>query len=248
MPHFKNRILAALNPTDLEDIRPHLRVVGLNHGQILADSHQRIRTVYFPHGGILSCVVETETGWGIETAMIGVDGVFGAAQAMDHGVSLNKVLVQLPTQATVVDASVVRDLASSSPEFRELIARYEHFTFAQAQQSCVCNALHNVEQRMCKWLVRMHDLVGTELPITQEFLAQMMGVRRTSVTTVASQMQSKGMISYRRGKMSILDIDLVRKNGCECADAIREHHHQMFGTIAAVGGRSRSDTEPRVEY
>jgi len=186
--------------------------------------------VYFPHGGILSCVVEAETGWGIETGMIGYDGIFGAGQAIDHGVSLNKVVVQIAGPASVVSGKAISDLAGTSAGFRDLVARFEHFMLAQSQQSATCNAVHNVEQRMCEWLVRMYDLAGAELPLTQEFLAQMMGVRRTSVTVVAGEMQKKGMISYHRGKLRILDIDLICKNGCECAETARQHYDRMFGT------------------
>jgi CRP-like cAMP-binding protein len=231
MPHSKNRILARVNTVDLKDLEPHLRLVQLQHGRILADARQRIHNVYFPHEGILSSVVELKTGWGIETGMIGNDGVFGGAQAIGHRMSLNQVMVQVPGWATVVNADVIRDVADASPDFRGLLVKYEQFFLAQVQQTTACNALHSVEQRMCKWLVRMYDLVGTDLPLTQEFLAQMMGVRRPSVTGVAIQMQNEGLISYRRGKVQILNIDLIQKRGCECPHTVREHYVEMFGSV-----------------
>jgi CRP-like cAMP-binding protein len=209
-------------------LEPHLRLVELEHGRILADSRERIHEVYFPHGGILSSVVELKTGWAIETGMIGNDGVFGGAQAIDNRMSLNKVMVQVPGWATVVAADVVRDVADSSPDFRGLLVKYEQFFLAQAQQTSACNALHSVQERMCKWLVRMYDLAGTDLPLTQEFLAQMMGVQRTSVTGVAIQMQTEGLISYRRGNVRILDIDLIQRRGCECPETVRQHYGEMF--------------------
>jgi CRP-like cAMP-binding protein len=233
MPHLSNRILARLNHTDLHGLQPHFRVVRLQHEQILADSRSLIDTVYFPHGGILSFVVELKSGRGIETGMIGVDGVFGAAQAIDHKISVNKVMVQVPGLATIVDARIIKDLAGSSIDFRTLIVCYEQFFLAQVQQTAACNALHTVEQRMCKWLVRMYDLVGTELPLTQEFLAQMMGVRRTSVTEIAVKMQSDGLISYSRGKVHIKNIGLVQTRSCECPETVREHYAEMFGGIAS---------------
>jgi hypothetical protein len=199
--------------------------------------------VYFPHGGILSSVVELKTGWAIETGMIGNDGVFGAAQAIDHRISLNKVMVQVPGWATVVDADVVRDVADSSANFRGLLVKYEQFFLAQAQQTGACNALHSVQERMCKWLVRMYDLAGTDLPLTQEFLAQMMGVQRTSVTGVAIQMQSEGMISYRRGNVHILDIDLIQRRGCECPETVRQHYGEMFGDLGDRPPCTRSALE-----
>ena len=116
MPHLKNRILARASPVDLEDFRQHLRLVELEHGRVIAESRQRVNQVYFPHEGILSCVVEMENGVAIESGMIGNDGVFGAAQALDHKLSLHKVIVQVPGFATVVDADRLRDLTQSSPE------------------------------------------------------------------------------------------------------------------------------------
>jgi len=161
--------------------------------------------------------------------MIGKDGVFGAMQAIDERLSLNKVIVQVPAQASVVDAATVRNIANSSPDFRGLIVKYEQFLLGQVQQTAACNALHNIEARTCKWLVRMYDLVGTDLPLTHDFLAQMMGVQRTSVSTVAGQLQAEGLIEYRRGRVRICNIEAVQLRACECADAVREQYDEVFG-------------------
>jgi len=238
MPHSKNRILARASPVDLEDLRPHLRLVELQHGRVLAESRQRVDQVYFPHAGILSCVVELEDGAAIESGMIGNDGVFGAAQALDDRLSLHKVMVQVPGRATVVDAKHLKAVTQSSPELLALLIKYDQFFLGQVQQTTACNALHSVEQRMCKWLVRMYDLVGTELPLTQEFLAQMMGVRRTSVTVVASQLQKEGLIFYRRGKINIVSMERVQQRACECHTTVRELYVEMFGSVEGVRGRS----------
>jgi CRP-like cAMP-binding protein len=195
VPHSKNRILSRISPADLRALQPHLRLVELEHGRVIAESRQRVHQVYFPHGGILSCIVELKSGFAIETGMIGNDGVFGAIQAIDDRLSLNKVLVQVPGRSSVVDAAVVKRLADSSPDFRRLIIKYEQFTLGQVQQTTACNALHSVEERTCTWLVRMYDLAGKDLPLTQEFLAQMMGVQRTSVSGVASRLQEEGLIT-----------------------------------------------------
>jgi CRP-like cAMP-binding protein len=234
MVHLKNRILARASPVDFENLRPHLRIVELKHGRVIAESRQRIDQVYFPHAGILSCVVELENGWSIESGMIGYDGVFGAGPALDHKLSLHKVVVQVAGSATVVEADPLKALAQSSPALLALLMKYELFFAGQVQQTSACNALHSIEQRMCKWLVRMHDLVGTDLPLTQEFVAQMMGVRRPSVTGVASQLQKEGLISYNRGKIHILSIDLVQKRACECHQSVREIYAEMFGSIESI--------------
>jgi CRP-like cAMP-binding protein len=229
IPHSKNNVLSSVSPVDFEDLRPHLRFVELQHGRLIAQSRERVRQVYFPHSGILSCVVDLDGGASIETGMIGNDGVFGAGLALDSKVSLHKVMVQVPGSATVVDAEHLKAVALSSPDFLALLLKYDQFFLGQVQQTTACNALHSVEQRTCKWLVRMHDLVGDELPLTQEFLAQMMGVRRTSVTGVATQLQKEGLISYRRGKIQILSMDLVERRACECHSAVREQYVELFG-------------------
>jgi len=163
--------------------------------------------------------------------MIGDDGVFGAMQAIDGRLSLNKVIVQVPSRASVIDAAAVRHLANASPDLRSLIVKYEQFLMGQVQQTTACNALHSVEARTCKWLVRMYDLAGNDLPLTQEFLAQMMGVQRTSVSGVAIRLQDEGLIEYHRGKVRIVNIDALQGRACECHEAVREHYLAMFGKV-----------------
>jgi CRP-like cAMP-binding protein len=234
MPHSDNRILSRASPVDFKDLRSQLRVVNLKQGTVIAESRSRVSQVYFPHSGILSCVVELENGWSIESGMIGKDGVFGAGQAIDNKLSLHKVVVQVPGTASVVSADHLKAVAQSSPDFLTLLIKYEQFFLGQVQQNTACNALHTVKQRMCKWLLRMYDLVGTQLPLTQEFMAQMMGVQRTSVNGVAKQLQSEGLISYRRGHVTIVDIDLVERRACECYRTIRELDTAEFGPEASL--------------
>jgi|SRR3954467_4040743 CRP-like cAMP-binding protein len=232
MPH-PNRILSRASRVDLEDLKPQLRVVELKQGQVLAESRSRMSQVYFPHSGVLSCVVELENGWAIESGMIGKDGVFGAGQALDNKTSLHRVVVQVPGIASLVCGDHLKAVAQSSPDFLSLLIKYEQFFTGQVQQTTACNAMHTVEQRMCKWLVRMYDLVGTHLPLTQEFMGQMMGVQRTSVNGVAKQLQSEGLISYHRGHVTIMNIDLVERRACECPQTLRELDLAEFGEEGA---------------
>jgi CRP-like cAMP-binding protein len=228
VPDRKNFLLNRLEPALLAELQPHLSVVQLHHSQVLAESHQRIEKVYFPHSGIISCVVELVGGGAIETGMIGNDGVFGASQALDDKVSLNHVVMQVAGVASVISSDDIRAAADHLPAFRGLLVKYEQFFLSQVQQTAACNAAHAVQARTCKWLLRMHDLVGTELVLTQEFLAQMMGVRRTSVTQVAGDLQRAGMITYTRGRIHILDLERVRAWACECDSDIRSHYRRIF--------------------
>ena len=202
--------------------------VEIRHQEVLAETHQRIEKVYFPHSGIISCVVELVGGGAIETGMIGNDGEFGASQALDDKVSLNHVVMQVTGKASVISSDRIRVVANELPAFRGLLIKYEQFFVSQVQQTAACNAVHSIQARTCKWLLRMHELAGPDLELTQEFLAQMMGVRRTSVTEVAGDLQKSGMITYRRGHIHIVDLEQVRAWACECDGDIRSHYRRIF--------------------
>jgi CRP-like cAMP-binding protein len=230
LPHRNNFLLNRLEPAVLAEIVPYLSFVELRHQEVLAETHQRIEKVYFPHSGIISCVVELVGGGAIETGMIGHDGEFGASQALDDKVSLNHVVIQITGMASVISSDRIRIIADELPGFRGLLVKYEQFFVSQVQQTAACNAVHSIQARTCKWLLRMHDLAGPDLELTQEFLAQMMGVRRTSVTEVAGDLQKAGMITYRRGHIHIVDLEQVRAWACECDSDIRSHYRRIFQT------------------
>jgi CRP-like cAMP-binding protein len=223
-----NFLLSSLSPASFAALSPHLAVIKLEHKQVLAESHETLRRVYFPHSGILSAVVDTIGGGAIETGMIGKDGVFGAAQALDRKVSLNRVVVQVEGEASVIDGVKLREIAVATPEILEMLIRYDQFFLAQVQQTAACNGLHTVRQRFGRWLLRMEGLVGPDFTLTQEFLAQMMGVRRTSVTDVAKELQASGLIIYRRGHVRIIDLERLRGWACECEADLADHHRRLF--------------------
>ena len=142
--------------------------------------------------------------------------------------SLNHVVMQVPGDASVISSDQLRVVADEVPVFRGLLVKYQQFFLAQVQQTAACNALHVVQARTCKWLLRMHELIGDDLPLTQDFLATMMGVDRTTVTEVAMELQKAGMISYARGRIRIKDVDLIRERACECDGDVRSHYRRIF--------------------
>jgi CRP-like cAMP-binding protein len=237
MPYRANFLLNCLDPDVLNRLEQHLSVVELRHGEVLAETHQRVEQVYFPHSGIISCVVELRGGGAIETGMIGKDGAFGAAQALDDKLSLNHVVIQVSGQSSIISSDHIRALADELSGFRKLLVKYELFFLAQVQQTAACNAVHSVQARTCKWFLRMHELAGPDLDLTQEFLAQMMGVRRTSVTAVASELQKAGMINYSRGRIRILDIEQIRSWACECDHDVRWHYDRIFNSSERIDPR-----------
>jgi CRP-like cAMP-binding protein len=227
--HTSNQMLAALTATDGDALLPHLKVIELPQETVLFDAGDTIKAVYFPHVGIVSLVVDLTSGDMIEAAMVGKDGVVGGSAALNGDLSLNKAVVQLTGRASVVDVDHVRSLADRSMQFRTALMRHEQFVMAQAQQSAACNATHAVEARIARWLLRCRDLAGSDdIALTQEFLAEMMGVRRTSVSLVANTLQQAGLIKYRRGHIRILDVEGLQDAACECYETVRAHAGRLL--------------------
>ena len=162
--------------------------------------------------------------------MIGRDGVIGASSALDDGhVAMSRAIVQLGGSALACGAGVFKQAILRSPTLLAKIVRHEQATFAQAQQSAACIASHNIESRLARWLLRARDLADSDiLPFTQEYLADMLGVRRTSVSVVAHTLQQAGMIHYRRGKIQITDLDALQQTACECYAAVKDQYHALF--------------------
>ena len=229
MSKSPNRLLASLPSGVYSALTPHLKIVELKFGDVVAEAGSAIRQVYFPYSGVISLVVELDVGSMIETAMVGHDGVLNAAPALDGKVSLNKGIVQMAGSAGTIEANRLRQLANEFEPLRSLLIRHEQVLFAQSQQSAACNASHTVEARMCRWLLHMRDFAGSDdLMLTQEFLAQMLGVRRPSVSIVASPLQKAGLIKYSRGRIRVLDVKGLKKEACECYDTVKAHYDRLL--------------------
>jgi CRP-like cAMP-binding protein len=177
--------------------------------------------VYFPHSGIVSLVVELASGETIESAMIGRESLVGASSGLNGQVSVCKAIVQIAGAASALASKRLRALSDSSITARAALFRHEQIILVQAQQSAACNATHTVEARLARWLLRSRDLQGSDdLPFTQEFIAEMMGVRRTSVSVVANTLQQAGLVRYSRGHIRILNLEGLRATACECYETV----------------------------
>jgi CRP-like cAMP-binding protein len=224
-----NHFLQSISPGDFELLRPHLRSVKLPLAEILFDQGDIIKHVYFPVGGVVSFVVPLADGQQIEAGMIGKDGVVGTPAALDGAKSLNRAIVQVADEALMIDLAHVKAAVAASPSLRVKFYQHDQMILAQAQQSAACNAVHEIEARLCRWILRTRDLVESDrLNLTQEFLAQMLGVRRTSVTLAARHLQAVGFIKYRRGQIEILDQEGLEEAACECFEAVRTQHARML--------------------
>jgi CRP-like cAMP-binding protein len=217
-----NRFLQSLSQGDFELLRPHLREVKLTHSAVLFDAGGEIDRIYFPHAGVISLVILLAGGDMIEAGMIGSDGVAGTSAALDGATALNRAIVQIAGTASVIETQQMRAAVTASKSLRIKLYQHDQMLLAQAQQSAACNAKHQIEERLSRWLLRTRDLVGSDsIELTQEFLAQMLGVRRTSVTLAASHLQAVNLIKYRRGHIQILDLEGLEDVSCECYEAVK---------------------------
>jgi CRP-like cAMP-binding protein len=230
---MKNLLLRLLSPADLKLLTPHLRSAHFEQQHVLFEAEEQIDHVYFPTSAVISLVITLSTGEIIEAAMVGIDGVVGASAALDGKISLSRGIIQLGGEIVVCDIDALKSVALQSPKLLALLVRHEQTVYAQAQQSAACFATHQVEARLCRWLLRARDLSESDhLPFTQEYLAEMLGVRRTSVTAVAHTLQAAGLIKYARGKIQIVNAEGLQDTACECYASVKAHYERLVGAFA----------------
>jgi CRP-like cAMP-binding protein len=226
---LQNLLLAALRADDMGLLAPHFAQVELERGRLLYDPGDRIDAIYFPHDGVISLMTLMENGAAIESATIGREGALGLPSATSPRQSLVRAIVQTPTRAARIGAHQMHDAWEKSPRIRELVDRHGEALFGHAIQSVACNALHSVEARFCRWLLTCHDRISNDtIALTQEFLADMLGVQRTTVTAVARALQEKGAIRYRRGVVDIIDRSVLEAQSCECYGVIRRTYERLL--------------------
>lgn len=217
-----NRLLAALPTSELDRLTPDLTFVLLPLKKILCEPEEPLRYVYFP---IRPCVTSllsfADNGKGAEVATVGDEGFVGAAAFLGADTSSHQAIIQVPGDAFRMPVDAFR-AAVAGGELALRAGRYIHALLSMAAQSAACNALHSVEERFCRWLLIVHDRVGNDLlPLTQTFLAQMLGVRRPSVTIAAGILQRAGLITHERGQVTILDRAGLEKAACDCYAIVR---------------------------
>ena len=225
-----NKLLDGLPPHQYSRLQPHLQRVPLELRQVLHEPRTAIEYAYFPRAGVASMVTLMEDGGNIEVASIGREGVIGLAALLGDETTIARFIVQMPGTALRMKAKILREETSQDTPLRRMLLLYNVAFLKQVTQSAACNGLHSLMQRCCRWLLMNRDRIDTEeLPLTHELLADMLGVRRSSVSEVLEPLQKKGLIRYRRGKLTILNRKGLESAACECYRAVKEEFERLFG-------------------
>jgi CRP-like cAMP-binding protein len=227
----QNQLLAVLPVSELERILPELEYVSLEFKQVLHEVNEPIQYVYFPLCGICSMLKVMEDGSSIEVGTVGNEGFVGLPILLGTSHLPTESIIQIPGDAARMSASAFTRVITPGSPLYMILLRYTQALFNQVAQSVACNRVHSVEERFCRWILITHDRVGKdEFPLTQEFMGQMLGVRRASVSLAASTFQKAGFIQYSRGRMTIVDRQGIESTCCECYGIIKAEFDRLIGS------------------
>jgi CRP-like cAMP-binding protein len=234
-----NRLLATLSAEERALLAPHIVVTECFAGATVLRAGDRVDRALFPFNNLMiSMLVELKGGRSVEVASIGKEGAVGGIISAGVSPAFCNAVVQSPGSAAVVPLKVLDEAKLASTHVRSLFARYSDYLLSQVMQSVACNAFHPIEERAARWLLHAHDRVeGDRLALTQESLAELLGVQRTTVNAVARVLQDQGLISYRRGAVQVMDRAGLCRAACECYEAVEGH----FGAVLGRDGRGAPD-------
>jgi CRP-like cAMP-binding protein len=237
----QNHILAALPAADYERLLPHLELVPLKLGAALYESGSAQGYVYFPTDSIVSLLYVMEDGSSAEIAVVGHEGVVGIALFMGGETTPSRAVVQSAGGAYRLRARMIKAEFGLGGEVQHLLLRYTQALITQMAQTAVCNRHHAVEQQLCRWLLLSLDRLPTnELTMTQELIANMLGVRREGVTEAAGKLQAEGLINYSRGRITVLDRPGLEARVCECYLVVKHEYDRLMGEDTSGRGIRQS--------
>jgi len=237
---INNRLLSVLPLAEFSSLRPHLNEVSYEPGTMIARAGDAVRTCFFPNSGMVSLLCVTEQGRSVETGFAGFEGMIGIPVLLGKNEMPYDALVQAPTAGFTADANTVLTLFNRGGVFHDAALRFAYVILKQMSQTCVCNHFHTIEARLCRWLTIMCERGNNRhLKLTQEFLAHMLGVQRTSIGMIASNLQRTGAIRYARGRVEIVDLERVRASACDCYRIVKDEHEKFlvddkFSTMSDV--------------
>ena len=226
----ENLLLASLPDEERERLTPYLHEVVLEFQQILIEPNREITDIYFPYDAITSTIQEMNDGDSVETGLMGIEGFVGVQLWLRSPTTPTRTVVQVPGKAHHMHAAdFIAHVRDTDSPLNELCAKYTHAFLIMTSQTAACNRLHPINERLCRWLKLVHNrLRRDEFPIRQEFLAQMLGVHRPTVSTAANMLQQAGLIKYSRGQMRVLDEDGLRNGSCECLELMEKQFENVF--------------------
>jgi len=229
-----NRIVSSLPPEDRERLVKALQPVIFALGDVVYESGGHLQHVFFPTTSVVSLLYTMENGSTAEMGLTGNDGVVGVALFLGGDTTPNRAVVQVAGGAFKMTAELLREEFAKGGPLQRALLRYTQALITQISQTAVCNRLHDVEQRLCRWLLLCHDRVNSnELQMTQEFISNMLGGRRESVTVAAGRLQDARLIHYARGHISILDRRGLERTACECYQIVRAEMDRLHGPPGA---------------
>jgi CRP-like cAMP-binding protein len=232
----RNWVLRALKPADRAALEGDLTPVALASGDVLFEPDYRVDWVYFPNTAVLSVITVMADGRTVESDTIGCESVVGVLAALGASVSTSRTLTQIPGLAMRLSASRLRAQADASGDLRRLLARHASANLAQAHQSVACNALHTVSQRLCRWLLMSQDRTANDVvELTQQYLAIMVGVQRTTITRALRDLTAAKLIRQGRGRVNILDRAGMEARACECYQAVQADLERLIGHAPYAG-------------
>jgi CRP-like cAMP-binding protein len=230
--HLQNRLLAALPPKAFSLFEWSLRASTFKQGAIVQEAGEPVDQIYFPQTGMISLLVVTQEGVGIEAAAIGREGAVGLHRGLGKRRSFTRAVISVSGTISHISADVFERAVGQSDTIKDIITHYTEVLWVEAQQVAACNAVHSAEARFARWLLQTQDRIESDsLLLTQDFLSQMLGVRRTTVTLVARALQQAGLIRYKRGHIVILDRAGLEEAACECYQIIQ---HETLPEIIGV--------------
>lgn len=244
MPHTPgpegNHLLHALPTQDRERLSPYLESTNLALGAVLCEPSQPMRYAYFPVDCIISMLYEMENGESAEMAIIGNEGLAGVALFLGGQSMMNRTVVQSPGNAYRIPETVLKDEFARHTDLHDLLLRYTQALLAQVSQTAVCNRHHSVVEQLCRWLLLSIDrMPGDDLTMTQQLIADMLGVRRAGVTEAAGKLQQLGVISYHRGNISVLDRERLEELCCECYAVVKKETDRLMSFKARNGASTQ---------
>ena len=223
-----NHLLAALPEIEYQRLEPYLTSVSLSAGETCYEALEKIDTVYFPDTALISLVSTLSDGFTSEVSLIGCRGIVGLPVILGSGYSQHRAIIQVPGSVIKISASILKREFDKGGELQKLLLRYVEDRLNEVAQLSICNSHHNIEERMARWLLMVQDLLQSDkLPLTQEFISQMLGVRRPGVTLTAGTFQRSGLIRYSRGKITILDREALEDIACECYQLFHKHFYRQ---------------------